>query len=296
MKAVLVTGASGFVGRTVCERLAADGHAVDALDKTSLPAGLSNRVRECYQQDITQIFELPRSYDAVVHLAAYNVTHVGKQDAAQYRAVNVEGTRNVLRAARSPHFVFLSTAKVYRQDSGLIDEDTPLDPAGPYEKSKAMAEAVCREEFSGETLSIFRSVNIVGEGQACKALVPVLFDQARRHEPIDIFVPKDSLLHMVHVQDLAGLLAAVVQRGCGQGIYNVPAQEAVRMDAVVQEILRLTKSRSRVIFSNNGQAQNYVFISKRVKQDFGWSAQQTVHDILKQYGESLFLNGHNCPN
>ena len=185
-RSVLVTGANGFVGRALVQRLIADGHMVSGLDMAPDPV-LVPGLQRFYAQDIGLPFDIAQPFDFVFHLAARNITHVGALDYAELQRVNVAGAQNVMRAVTAPDFVFMSTSKVYQQAGQPIDESSPTAPLADYERSKLEAEHALAALFAGQRLTIFRAVNIVGRGQAEKALVPVLFANAYAGRSLDIF-------------------------------------------------------------------------------------------------------------
>ena len=197
-----VTGASGFIGANLVQELVARGHGVRALVRErSYLRGLTGAECEHVRGDVHDRAKMDaalRGCDWCFHVAASY--HLWLRDYAPMYAANVEGTRNVLKAAKAKHFVFLSTAKVYFAEGKPITEDSPLLPLKEYEKSKLAAENVCTDILDSKDLLIFRAVNIVGKGQPEKAVIPVLFQKAAAGEPLEIFGPKDSVLQLLYVE------------------------------------------------------------------------------------------------
>jgi UDP-glucose 4-epimerase len=136
---VLVTGASGFIGRKLCPALAAAGHEVVAY------SGGAPRV------------------DAVVHLAAIAHARAG---ATALREVNVELAERVGRAAAAvgAHMVFLSSLKVHGNESAApLTPDSPIAPQDAYGRAKADAEDRLRA-VSGLALAVLRPPLVYGPG------------------------------------------------------------------------------------------------------------------------------------
>ena len=143
---VLVTGAAGYIGSVVAERLLAHGHAVAALDdlshghRAAVPAGaaffegdLRDRAR------LAEVMSAVRP-DAVAHLAAEALIGESAAEPAKFFEVNVTGGLNLLdamRAADVRRLVFSSTAAVYGEPERTpIPEDAPLRPVNAYGVSK----------------------------------------------------------------------------------------------------------------------------------------------------------------
>lgn len=171
---VLVTGATGFLGRQLCEALRARGIPVRGLVRDP-SARLGHGVEPVHAPDLLDRGAVRRAVagaDAVVHLAAR--VHVMRDAAAdplaEFRRVNVEGTRTLLEeavAAGVRSFVFVSSVKAVGE-AGTVpwDETTPPRPVDPYGISKLEAETLVRAtaERAGLHAPILRLPLVYGPG------------------------------------------------------------------------------------------------------------------------------------
>jgi nucleoside-diphosphate-sugar epimerase len=194
---VFLTGGTGLIGSHIAEQLRARGDDVVALSREDSDTRFLKQhgctvaigdVREPHDELATHM----AGCDALVHAAALVY---GGESWPSVRAVNVEGTTNVLRAtstARVPAAVHLSSVAVYGRTWGPVDEDTPTDsplqPGDLYARSKREAEAVARSEATnpkgGVRLTILRLAAVYGERDrllvprlvslVCRPVVPVL--------------------------------------------------------------------------------------------------------------------------
>lgn len=213
---VAVTGSAGFLGSHLVPALLAEGYRVAAID---LPGagGAQADGAERFPADIVSGEGLPAGFsgaDAVVHLAARN--HVLKETArdplAEYRRVNVEGTRNVLRAASASgarFFVHMSSVKAVGEESErILDEESPCSPKTPYGESKRESELVVEEETRGMgNAAILRLPMVYGPRN--KGNLPRMIRWAERGLPFPLFHP-DNLRSMAYVENVvAGILAVL---------------------------------------------------------------------------------------
>jgi UDP-glucose 4-epimerase len=147
---VLVTGATGFVGRVVCAALVREGATVRGLtrsDTVALPVGVQ-RVHASDLLDRGAMAAAVSGVRAVIHLAGR--AHVMRETAAdpdaEYRRVNIEGTRAVLDAARAAgvqRFVLASSVKAVAESSeSPLTERMPAAPRDAYGTSKLAAEGL----------------------------------------------------------------------------------------------------------------------------------------------------------
>lgn len=168
---ILVTGATGYIGRRLVERLAEQGHAVVAASRSATNASFPSRVTP-RALDVTDPGTFGDAFvglDAVVHAAAM-VGDWGAREA--FFATDEGGTRNVLVAARTqniPVFIHVSSVAVYGlAHQGAVTEDTPrvprTDPSA-YTAAKSAAEDVVDElRAQGYPVTVVRPANVYGPG------------------------------------------------------------------------------------------------------------------------------------
>ena len=218
---VFLTGGTGLLGSHLAEELRTHGHHVVALHREGADTGhLAALECELIAGDIR---------DPIESLAAAMVrcTHVVHGAALVYagatwptiREVNVDGTRNVLRAAAQAaveHALHVSSVAVYGTVDGVVDEDFPLDgdlPVGDlYARSKREAEAVARgvEEKRGIPVAIARPSAVYGERD--RLMVPALADILRR-PVVPVFGPGENTLPVVYAGNVASAMRLVLETG-----------------------------------------------------------------------------------
>lgn len=173
---ILVTGAAGLLGGELCRLLVAGGHSVTALVHTNreirandgslvpvatnLPGDVSLKR---FGWDAAQFAEIAATHELLIHCAA---TVRFDLEEADYRAINVEGTRHALALAESGGMAYLhiGTAYVCGTRNGLVREDDPLPESGfanGYEASKATGERLVRA--SGVRWAIARPSIVLGD-------------------------------------------------------------------------------------------------------------------------------------
>lgn len=231
MSRVIVTGAGGFIGRTVVDRLTASGHSVGAWTE---PIDAMARSRE--------------PADAVVHLAATSRQFAA--DPASESAVNLAGTEAVLAFCRASGAacVFASTAGVYRADAGSpLDEDAAVGPEGAYAAGKLAAEERCRDSFNrhGVRCSILRLFNVYGPGQRPPFVIPYVVESIAAGEPLDLRMP-EAIRDFVFVDDAARAFAASIDMPAESfRVVNVGSGTGTRVSEVVAAVARLLEKTPR---------------------------------------------------
>lgn len=246
---VLVTGASGFVGRRVCAQLLGAGHAVRAQvrQRVALPGVDDIRATGelAARSDAGAWDELVAGVDAVVHLAA--VTHAGDlRDAGawpRYRQINVDVTQALGEAAVRAGvtaFVYLSSIKVNGERSPStpagwqrLTADDPPRPEDHYGRSKWLAEQALAAANKGMRVSILRPPLLYGPGMKANLLRLFAAVAARRPLPLASIDNQRSLLGVDNLADaVAHALSAAPP---GVRVYTL-ADVELSTPALVREI------------------------------------------------------------
>lgn len=167
---VLVTGATGFLGREIVKELLANDFEVLGISRTS-SANIN-----CVQIDITvesEVEKLKRfdDIDAIIHCAGL-AHQFGKTSRDDFIKVNVKGTENIVKLAnylKIQHFILISSVSVYGNakkefNSLKFQEEAQCSPIGDYAESKFEAEKVSKNISKNINVTILRPATIIGEG------------------------------------------------------------------------------------------------------------------------------------
>lgn len=247
---VLVTGASGFVGRHIVPLLTRNGWVVRRAVRT--PPQDSNDVTIGPLGPKTDWSEALAGVDAVVHLAA-RVHHQHEEHAIElYYDVNVGGAMRLARAAMESgvrEFIFISTILVHgRSNSGRppFREDDVLTPRGLYGMSKAAAEDGLRELVSGSSMhvTVVRPPLIYGTG--AKGNFALLEQAVRRRMPLPL-ANVDNRRAFLSVQNLASfILYRLSHPGRDFDVFLVADSEQVSTPQFIERLARAAGTSPRL--------------------------------------------------
>lgn len=279
---ILVTGGAGFIGSSIAAALAAMGREVVALDDLSGgdPENLAPGVR-LVEADVSDpavaglIGNLrPR---AVVHAAAQVSVAASAADPAADRAVNVEGTANVIRGARSggaQRLVFLSSGgAVYGESRGASERSLPR-PASYYGAHKYLAERYV--ELSGLPYAIARLSNVYGPGQRSDlegGVVSIFLERLRNGVPVTIHGSGDQRRDFVHVEDVVSAILAMIQSPL-DGTWNVGTGASTSIVELLRAIERELGITSEVDHGPRrpGDVRDSCLSVRALEHDLGWRA------------------------
>jgi UDP-glucuronate 4-epimerase len=266
----LVTGGAGFIGSHVCERLLQEGHAVWALDDLNdfyAPALKHANLRAIQalalpftfvQRDITDhaaLDEFLRSvrFDQIIHLAARAGVRPSLAEPALYQRVNVEGTVNVLEAARRQgvkKVILASSSSVYGVNAKVpFSESDPIFSAiSPYAASKLACEALGHvyHYVYGLDIVLLRFFTVYGPRQRPDLAIYKFAQLIAAGKPIPVFGDGSSARDYTYITDtVEGIIACTRQR-FGYQIFNLGESQTVRLDYLI-ELLEKALGRKAII-------------------------------------------------
>ena len=250
---VLVTGGAGFIGSNLVRALLERGDAVRVLDNfsTGFRANLEGVEVEVVEGDLRsyeRVHNAVRGVEIVFHLGAMGSVPRSVQDPLTSTAVNVEGTLNVLLAARDEgvrRVVFSSSSSVYGSSRQMpTPEESPPDPVSPYGVAKLAAERFCvsfsrvYESFESVVLRYFQ---VFGPRQnpfsQYAAVVPLFVTAIAAGEPITIFGDGEQSRDFTYVGNVVdATLKAADAEGASGRVFNVASGSPATVNQVADAI------------------------------------------------------------
>jgi UDP-glucose 4-epimerase len=250
---VLVTGGAGFIGSNLVRALLAQGEDVRVLDNFSTGSranldGLPVEIVEGELRSYERVHNAVRGAEVVFHLGALGSVPRSVQDPLTSSAVNVEGTLNVLLAARDAEVrrvVFSSSTSVYGTSRERpTREESPLDPISPYGVAKLAAERYCvafsrvYESFESVVLRYF---NVFGPRQSPQsqyaAVIPLFITAIAAGEPVTIHGDGQQSRDFTYVDNIvAATIAAAGAPGASGRVFNVAGGAPASVNRVADAI------------------------------------------------------------
>ena len=308
MPRILVTGASGFVGRHLCERLLADGHELIALSRS----GTHFQGARNLEVDFEKSEKIPdlKTIDAVIHLAAH-VPHAnsGAQDLQKlYKTLNEDVTIALARAAAQANvgrFLFLSSTSVYGDQSPpnkRFNEEDSANPHGLYAKSKHAAEIALTElsATTGLAITIVRAPLIYGADAPGKFAKLLTLIKAGVPLPLAAVKNKRSFIYIDNLVDALALCEAHPK--AANKLYLVCDGEDVSTPELIRQIaaglgrparlisvpLSILRLPLRMIGKTqmlDNIASSFLVDGSKIRDELGWVPPVNLREGLRHVGQ-----------
>jgi len=313
-KKVVVTGAGGFIGSHLVEALVRAGACVTAVVRYNSGSLIGNlafvdrRVRDSVRvasgnvEDGDFMFRVIEGHEIVMHLAALIAIPYSYEAPRSYVRTNVEGTLNVLEAARRfdvGRVVHTSTSEVY--GSALrepIDEGHPLQGQSPYSASKIGADKLAESYYRsfGTPAVTLRPFNTFGPRQSARAFIPTIISQALSRDEVRLgaLTPQRD---MTFVSDtVGGFMAAGMTPDIEGMTINLGTGETHSVGWFAERLLRLMNISKPIVQEQRrvrpelSEVRKLVSDNALARERMGWSPKVALDDGLEQTIE--FVRAH----
>ena len=308
MKKYLVTGGFGFIGSNFVNNLFAklsavnsdfEIHCIDVMTYAAKKENIKKEIRESenfihYNIDITsdeiyRIFE--NKFEYCVHFAAESHVDNSIQGPEIFTKTNVLGTAILLenwRQTQKRRFIHVSTDEVYGSLTvGRAREDDTLRPSSPYSASKAGSDliALSYSHTYGMDVVVTRCCNNFGPNQHHEKLIPKIIGNCQASIALPIYGDGTNIREWIYVEDHTNALIELAKSPSLKfSIYNIGTSLELSNLEIVNEVIRVTKSNSKIEFVTDrlGHDFRYALDSSRITEEIGWKPMTDFQTGLAQ--------------
>jgi nucleoside-diphosphate-sugar epimerase len=301
----VVTGAAGFVGSHLCERLLADGHDVIGVDcfvpyyprpikEANLVAVRGNPRYRFEPRDLRTdpLADLVAGADAIFHLAAMAGLNRSWTDMDGYSSCNIQATQRLLEALRQDRsalkrLIHVSTSSVYGRFA-CGDETMPTRPSSPYGVTKLAAENLCRAyaEAFGTPIIILRYFSIYGPRQRPDMGYYKFIEALLDDKPITVTGDGHQTRTNTYIDDCVAATVAAVNAPVGE-TYNLGGGESASVWDVLARLEKLAGRPARTVqeAARTGDQRHTVADTSRLRAHLGWEARTALSEGLARQWE-----------
>jgi GDP-4-dehydro-6-deoxy-D-mannose reductase len=276
MTKILVTGASGFIGKNLIKRLRGSHYQI--FEKNSLDGDVGERFT-------WSKFDYA---DILIHLAGSTFVPESWENPEKFMKSNLNSVICALQYCRehNARLVYLSSYLYGNPKLLPTPETADLIANNPYALSKKMAEEICKfySDFYGVKVTIFRPFNVYGIGQSEKFLIPSIINQINAMETINVkdLKPKRDY---IYIEDLIDLIIMAVDAPLNFDIFNIGTGVSYSVDELVNNIQKIMGSSLEVKATSEtrkGEIMDTKADINKVFSVFGWTPKYSLSDGLKE--------------
>jgi GDP-4-dehydro-6-deoxy-D-mannose reductase len=285
----LITGATGFVGPHLLDHL----HQCD--DRVIVPGDAHGAFDITNRAAVSGVFDAERP-EVVYHLAAWSDVGASWRDPTECLRVNVEGTANVLDAARAwgvRRVLVVGSSEEYGKiddDNPRLGEDAPLRPITPYGASKVAASFLALQAWLGaglETVRV-RAFSHTGAGQSERFVVPALarriVDAERTHATTISVGAREPVRDLSDVRDVVRAYRLLIERGEPGEAYNVCRGTGVSIGEIADRLVARAGGRLGIVVDNallrTVEVPRLIGDPTKLIEATGWSPRHTLDETL----------------
>lgn len=277
---VLLTGANGFIGSHILDKLSSIGYSVYPMPREVLRDAYA-----CY--DFTR--KLKPNY--IIHTASYGNQHY-QTDPKEILGANVNTTANLLSGSHSVKykaFIYLSSSSVYGNKTEPMRETDYLGGNTPYALAKIQAEKLCAKEAeTGKPVIIVRPFSVYGNGEQPHRLIPSICRSIDTSEKMKL--TPDSMHDWIHINDFVNAIVVLMKKSIEPGdIFNVGSGKQYSNFEILEKIEWITDKNAKYELCENQRPEEkscWVADITRLKS-LGWKPEL---DIIKGLKKTINLS------
>jgi UDP-glucuronate 4-epimerase len=304
---VLVTGAAGFIGSHLCERLLSEGRTVlgvDNFDEFYDPKIKRSNITDCLKNKNFQLIEadirdraamdemVGKDIDIIVHLAARAGVRPSIAQPLLYADVNVNGTTVLLEAAKKQRigkFIFASSSSVYGNNEKVpfSEEDNVDLPISPYAATKKAGELICHtyHHLYGISLTCLRFFTVYGPRQRPDLAIHKFASLIEQGKAIPVYGDGTMSRDFTYIDDIIDGTAAAMEKCAGFNIYNLGESRPITVNNLISEIEKALgkKAVKEYVPPQPGDVERtYADVTKAIKE-LGYNPTTTIEEGLAQF-------------
>lgn len=302
-KKILVSGAGGFIGSRLAEKLVLDGAMVKAFLRYSSRPEFGNLAflqEEIFNEieiirgdleDFAAVRDAMQGVEIVFHLGALISIPYSYLHPVENVRTNVLGTMNVLEACREKgtKLVHTSTSEVYGSALRVpIDEGHPLQAQSPYSASKIAADKLVESYFRSFDLPSItvRPFNTYGPGQSNRAVIPTIITQALSSNQVHLGM-LESKRDFTYLDDTVdGFLKAAMAEKWGGEVYNLGTGSEVSIGEIAQLIFDYLNVKPEIVIDQErlrpekSEVLRLLSDNRKASQELGWKPEVSLKEGL----------------
>jgi nucleoside-diphosphate-sugar epimerase len=297
MTRLMVTGATGFIGRSLCRKLSNLGYQISGISKSG---GTTNNILidsvDCIDQEVVNRYCQGKSFNGIIHLAASVPPSFYGEEAKRSLLENVQMTINLLEVFRKQGkgvFIYASSSSVYGYPERLpVLEEKPVQPDGFYPLGKFFGELLCQQYQKEPNLliAILRISAPYGPGMRKETVIRKFIKKALLSEDLTLYGTGSRSQDFTYIEDITNAIVKAYQTRV-TGIFNISTGISTSMRDLAVTILHvLPDSKSKIVYVDEKDPQESyraAFSFEKARKSFGYQPEFPLARGIEEYAKII---------
>jgi len=304
---IIVTGAAGFIGSHLTERLLDESHFIIGIDnfddfynpqikRLNISSSLKNENFKLFEADIRDSEACDKIITddvyAIVHLAAKAGVRPSIEQPALYTDVNISGTLVLLEAAKKRNvkkFIFASSSSIYGNNKKIpFSEDDPVDhPISPYAATKKACELICHtyHHLYGIDVTSLRYFTVYGPRQRPDLAIHKFAAFIEKEKPIPIYGDGSMMRDFTYIDDIIDGTVSAIEQCDGYHLYNLGESRTISVNDLVTELEKALgkKAKKELLPPQPGDVEKTCADVTRAINELGYNPSTDLQTGLKKF-------------
>lgn len=288
---VLITGAAGFIGSHMAEKMTKDGWEVVGLDNLKWYSRIPRNTVVGDVRDTQLVDNLVSIVDEVRHLAAQINVDYGNEHPQETVDININGTINVLEACKKHKkpLIFASTSEVYgTAQTASISEVHPLDASSVYAASKVGADRLCKayRDAFGLDVKILRNFNTFGHFQrrdSYGGVIAIFVERALHNQPPIIYGDGEQERDYIWIDDALRGYELIAEMGQPGVPINIGSGQAISINRIAELVQKFTGCPDPIHVAPRPGEVRRLCADTTLANSLGFKCQTSFEENLEEY-------------
>lgn len=265
---IAISGIGGFLGT----------HLAAFFSQADEVVGISTSVSGNAVFGFDELDRIPNP-DAVIHCHAAVASGTTVVDPATLIEGNIAATQKITSQFPEARHVYISSVSVYGNNTGLISEETLVDPITDYAKSKLAAERIIHQ---CQKSAVVRLSSLFGSGMKENTLIPNYTNQALQNNAIEVWGSGERKQNYFHISDAATLVRAIVDKDQWQQQVYLGTSGREYSNLEIAQLIA-SETGASIVHKNNDHALSVQYNNTFTQKNLNWHPQTQTPDAIKAY-------------
>lgn len=288
---ILLTGASGFIGKHLLNSLILNYGKENVIALTSQPISSCNYILH-HDYFFDKNYFIDKGFNnihTIIHAGAFTPKNTKESNYLNQSNSNIFNTTKLISSSipNLKKIIFLSTLDVYASSATAINENSIIDPISLYAQSKLYCEKLLESWSSDKkiNLQILRIGHVYGPGEEkYKKIIPITINNILSDKPITIYGEGKAIRSFIYVSDIVDAIINALELNNNIDCINIVGDEQISIKDLVEKLIKISKKEITIKFiKTNASERNLIFDNNKMKMQLHIPIINLEEGLIKEF-------------